>query len=590
MTYVGKINALDLCCRLRRRRSALINSWHAEVLMADENNPFTISKVRISGFKKIRNPFELTFNDLVTILVGDNGVGKSTIVEAINLALSGKYRDSPISRSVSEYLFNKDDVALFTNSSQPYLAFPEVRIDVYLEGGDKATAARLSGANCPEKTKKCGFSFTISFDSEYLPEVEEASRSEHFDSLPIEYFEASWTTFSGEKVTPRMLPITSVLINPNGDMRPSFGTDRATKSLIDTLDKDDRLALSQGARKGKDGFRQAVRNGEINQKLARSASFKAGNPELDVNLGSADSWYRDLTISLSGVPYENIGAGPQCLLQSEISFGSISGGSSKPTVVLIEEPENHLSYGNLNRLLSLLSSYQGSQFLCTTHSSFVANKLGLENLVVIGSATDGILSTTLKHLPEATYSFFRKLPGFETLRLALVDKAILVEGPSDELIIQRAYQDKYGRSPLADGIDVISAGLAFERFLSIAQLIGKKVAIVTDNDGNPEKVAKKFEPYLPLENIQAFFDSKAHDEPHDDYPTLRLDTLEATLVRSAGREALCSLLGRKDESDHSLIHYMETNKTDTALSIFDSDTSIAFPDYITGAIEWIGEN
>ena len=481
-------------------------------------------------------------------------------------------------------------MALFTNSSQPYLAFPEVRIDVYLEGGDKATAARLSGANCQEKTRKCGFSFTISFDSEYLPEVEEASRSEHFDSLPIEYFEASWITFSGEKVTPRMLPITSVLINPNGDMRPSFGTDRATKSLIDTLDKDDRLALSQGARKGKDGFRHAVKNGEVNQKLAESTSFKAGNPELDINLGSADSWYRDLTISLSGVPYENIGAGPQCLLQSEISFGSISSGSSKPTVVLIEEPENHLSYGNLNKLLSLLGGYHGSQFLCTTHSSFVANKLGLENLVVIGSATDGIPSTTLKSLSEATYSFFRKLPGFETLRLALVDKVILVEGPSDELIIQRAYQDKYGCSPLANGIDVISVGLAFERFLTIAQLIRKKVAIVTDNDGNPEKVAKKFEPYLPLENIQAFFDGEAHNEPHDDYPTLRLDTLEATLVRSAGREALCSLLGRKDENDHSLIHYMETNKTDTALSIFDSETSIVFPDYITEAIEWIGEN
>lgn len=151
---------------------------------------------------------------------------------------------------------------------------------------------------------------------------------------------------------------------------------------------------------------------------------------------------------------------------------------------------------------------------------------------------------------------------------------------------------RWGRSKslLADGIDVISVGLAFERFLSIAQLIGKKVAIVTDNDGNPEKLAKKFEPYLPLGNIQAFFDSEAHDEPHDDYPTLRLDTLEATLVRSAGRETLCSLLGRKDESDHSLIHYMETSKTDTALSIFDSETSIAFPDYITGAIEWIGEN
>ncbi len=78
--------------------------------MEDENKPFAISKVRISGFKKIRNPFELTFNDLVTILVGENGTGKSTIVEAINLALSGRYRDAPIGRSVSEYLFNKDDV------------------------------------------------------------------------------------------------------------------------------------------------------------------------------------------------------------------------------------------------------------------------------------------------------------------------------------------------------------------------------------------------------------------------------------------------------------------------------------------------
>ena len=56
--------------------------------MEDENRPFTISKVRISGFKKIRNPFELTFNDLVTILVGDNGVGKSTIVEAVSMSTS----------------------------------------------------------------------------------------------------------------------------------------------------------------------------------------------------------------------------------------------------------------------------------------------------------------------------------------------------------------------------------------------------------------------------------------------------------------------------------------------------------------------
>jgi len=35
-----------------------------------------------------------------------------------------------------------------------------------------------------------------------------------------------------------------------------------------------------------------------------------------------------------------------------------------------------------------------------------------------------------------TYNYFIKLPGFNTLRVLLANKIILVEGPADELIIQ----------------------------------------------------------------------------------------------------------------------------------------------------------
>lgn len=556
--------------------------------MTTPEDKFSISRIRISGFKKIREPFTLNLNESSTILVGNNGVGKTTVIEAVNLALSGRYRDAPIGRCISEYLFNKDEVNEFFDPPNYSRSFPEIQIDIYLKGGSKSSAAKFSGAYCPEKAKQCGFSFRIAFNPDYLSEVKDTADNNWLDSLPVEYYEASWMSFAGEKLTPRGLPVTCVLLNPNGDMRPSYGTDRATKSLLDVLDKEDHLALSQGARKGKDGFRQSVRNSSVNSKLSDDSNFKVGKVELDVNIGSADSWYRDLTIALSGVPYENIGAGPQCLLQSEISFGSIAERGERQTIVLIEEPENHLSYGNLNRLLSLLEEHRGRQFLCTTHSSFVANKLGLQNLVVVGTSPSGISSTTLKDLPADTYTFFRKLPGFETLRLALVEKAILVEGPSDELIVQHAYRDKFQSTPLDNGIDVISVGLAFERFLAIAKHIKKKVAIITDNDGDPNKVAEKYASYLSENNIQAFYDPTSHDEPHERYPKLRLDTLEATLVRSAGREILCTILSREDADDQSLIHYMETHKTDSALAVFDSEVSIKYPQYITEAINWIG--
>ena len=45
----------------------------------------------------------------------------------------------------------------------------------------------------------------------------------------------------------------------------------------------------------------------------------------------------------------------------------------------------------------------------------------------------------LNELSAETYKFFEKLSGYDTLRLILCKKAILVEGDSDELIVQKAF-------------------------------------------------------------------------------------------------------------------------------------------------------
>lgn len=112
--------------------------------------------------------------------------------------------------------------------------------------------------------------------------------------------------------------------------------------------------------------------------------------------------------------------------------------NSEATVLLIEEPENHLSHSKLNQLISDISTdNSGKQVIITTHSSFVANKLGWTTILLREARV-----TRIKGLNAS--DFFHKLPGYDTLRLVLAKKSILVEGDCDELVIQRAYKDANG--------------------------------------------------------------------------------------------------------------------------------------------------
>ena len=128
----------------------------------------------------------------------------------------------------------------------------------------------------------------------------------------------------------------------------------------------------------------------------------------------------------------------------------------------------------------------------------MANKMGLQNLHLVSDKN----TTSFTELKTETYDYFVKLPGYNTLRVLLANEAILVEGPADELIVQRAYKDYYGKYPIENGIDVISVdGLAFERYCELAKLIKKSITVVTDNDGDHKKVVEKYKDYSDIVNL-----------------------------------------------------------------------------------------
>ena len=117
------------------------------------------------------------------------------------------------------------------------------------------------------------------------------------------------------------------------------------------------------------------------------------------------------------------------------------------------------------------------------------NKLGVESVIMF----DGASGATLADLPPDTLSYFKRLPGHDTLRMLLAKRSILVEGPSDELIVQKGFKQKHGMLPLEAGVEVISVGTSFKRFLDIAMRLNLAVAIVRDNDGDAEAKLALFE-------------------------------------------------------------------------------------------------
>ena len=161
----------------------------------------------------------------------------------------------------------------------------------------------------------------------------------------------------------------------------------------------------------------------------------------------------------------------------------------------------------------------------------------------------------------------------------------MVEGDSDELVFQRAYMDKHnGRLPIENRIDVISVALTFKRFLEIAEKIGLLVAVITDNDGDFEtKVKKKYMDYQNVDCIKIFADDR------DNLKTLEPQFVDANATKL---NRLCEVLGiniTKYDTGQKILDYMDAHKTAWALSVFESNKTVHYPEYIQNAVAWCDE-
>lgn len=541
-----------------------------------------ITKVHIENFKTFKGSFKLTLNKGVNILVGNNEAGKSTIIEAIHLALTGLHIGKYLKHELSQYAFNNEVVAEYiqgleeNNIAQP---LPRILIEVFIEGEG---TEEFEGDGNSEKAKVSGFSLKVEFDENYQKEYEDLVKLGGIKTLPIEYYNVLWSSFSrDESITPRTIPIKSALIDSSSNKLQNGSDIYISRIVKEFLESNEVVEISQAHRRMKEAFMGEEAIKKINEKIKTASKISDKKVELSVELSSKNAWESSLMTYLEDVPFHYIGKGEQCLVKTKLALGHKK--AKQANIILLEEPENHLSYSKLNQLISDIKNDSGEkQILISTHSSFVANKLGLEHLILLNDKK----TVRLNELSADTYKFFEKLSGYDTLRLILCKKAILVEGDSDELVVQKAFMSNNGgKLPIEKGFDVISVGTSFLRFLEIATKIGSKVVVVTDNDGNVEALNKKYENYLgdnAKQNIKICFDSTIDSGDLQDF---NYNTLEPIFLKTNNLELLNKVFGTTYQSNDELCKYMKANKTECALKVFETQEALNFPQYILDAIK-----
>jgi len=548
-----------------------------------------IDRIKIVNFKCFKGEFNLELNDGLNILVGDNESGKSTILEAIHLALTGLFNGRYLKNELTQYLFNNEIVAEYLkNITNGYTAIqPFILIEVFIRGDD---LAQLEGNGNSEKNNACGISLKIEFDEKYQPEYEQLIQSRNIKTLPVEYYDVFWNSFARENITSRSIPIKSALIDSSSN-RYKNGSDVYISRIVrDNLEPKEIVEISQAHRTMRDSFRECSAIKAINAKIKSDAKISDKKIELSVELLSKNAWENSLMTYLDEVPFHFVGKGEQCIIKTKLALGHKK--SKEANLILLEEPENHLTHSKLNQLTNnIKAEHQDKQIIISTHSSFVANKLGLDNLILLNDSK----SIRLNDLKPETKSFFEKISGYDTLRLILCKKAILVEGDSDELVLQKAYMlENSGKLPIEDGIDVISVGTSFLRFLEIAEKIKKTVVVLTDNDGDIDALKKKYENYLG--NNKKDFIKICFDETADSgdlkigESSFNYNTLEPKILKANNLEKLNTILGTSCSTEDELHKYMKQNKTECALKVFDTKEELKFPDYIMEAIKRGYEN
>ncbi len=246
-----------------------------------------ISKIKIKNFKCFGD-YEIKFNSKLNVLVGINDVGKSTILEAIHLCLTGFFRGKYLKNNLVQDIFNNNSVQDYLKNikTDKTTKLPKCFIELYFEECDPII---LGKENSDGENVGC-VSYTIEFDSKFEEEYQLYISTSDIYSLPIEYYTVSWKNSAGVDITGRTTPTKSTIIDTSECNLRNSSDSYVSKIVRDNLEKFEVIGISQLYRDVQDSFITNKLMKDINEKLSKNTHILNTTVQIDVESLKSNDW------------------------------------------------------------------------------------------------------------------------------------------------------------------------------------------------------------------------------------------------------------------------------------------------------------
>ncbi|TSD03337.1 MAG: putative ATP-dependent endonuclease of the OLD family [Parcubacteria group bacterium Athens0714_16] len=458
---------------------------------------------RIQNYRTVKDLI-LHFKKGLNILVGENNVGKTAIVDALRLSLGwGSLRRDIYFSKENDFHIDRTNPAQITNEVKFDLLFViedesetaifremltidedngetslQLHIRYYLDVKGKLKYKIWGGENEGQQISNEVLQLINYVHLGALRDAEQFLKPFKDSKLSRLYSEIE--TYTEEQKKGLVKEIKTVLENENWKDFINKGKEKVCEHLDKTTfsDKTQKIEISFSGL----GFAEILNNLHIQI------------PVFDKDILDKDPTYeqRYLSIWQNGLGYNN-------LIYIATVLGDIKQKKEKDSnsyfSLLIEEPEAHL-HPQLQNLffnyLSELSTNQNFQTFVSSHSPTITAKAGLDSLIVLQHISNETfaLSVINSELNENNKKFLQKFLDVTKSQLFFANGTILVEGISESLLLP-IFSKKIGINYFLNnlGIEVVNInGVAFEHFAKLfnssdsQKRINHRCAVITDDD------------------------------------------------------------------------------------------------------------
>ncbi|WP_417657990.1 ATP-dependent nuclease [Pseudidiomarina aestuarii] len=566
-----------------------------------------IRTVEIENYRAFKS-FEIRLSPL-SLIIGENEAGKTNLFDALALPL--KNNDISFNKkrlSVSD--INREAIKDFYQAiikgkedDEIKALIPKVRVEVEFTEPKNIIEEGVIGkwiiGEEADDSYKIRYDFRpkdadhfVKTAKELLEGIKDIKDTRWFN-LPIELYDYNVTqSNNGLKVSYsdlRLIAINS--INAERDDFAESSTQKSndilTKMLISSLEDSDKAKINSAYT----SFFDEIESTETFKKIVTPApDFEnffdeiVDKLECIPNLPNLKSILSNITLK-SGESYlYQRGLGYRNLVYIYLLFEFFKGNRNALNLCCIEEPEAHLSVNNLRFASDFIykSTQKGGsslQAVISSHSPQIINKLELTNVIVLSGNEAVHLTDSNMHLTN----YLRKRPNFDILKLLLSNKTVLVEGTTEEMLINAILYRDNGNVSSLEVISIEQTG--FTTFMDVWLQVNrsntkKKLSIIRDYDENDTTKSKHEEYDTNNANIRVRTTTKY--------------TLEDDLAAADGNLSRLNKLFKKNyNTPEEMAVFLKKSKAERMLKVADSildeenKDPIKLPKHIQEALDFM---